>query len=43
MDLMCWYVYSFGKKLTFITAVDQLLCIGHIRWPIETYLESFAD
>jgi hypothetical protein len=40
---MCWYVYTFGEKLTSVTAVDQLLCIGHGRWPVETCSESFTD
>jgi hypothetical protein len=36
-------MYTFGKKLTSITAADQLLCIGHGRRPVETCSESFAD
>jgi hypothetical protein len=40
---MCWYVYTFGEKLTSVTAADQLLYIGHGRWPVETYSESFID
>jgi hypothetical protein len=36
-------MYTFGEKLTSIAAVDQLLCIGHGRRPVETYSESFAD
>jgi hypothetical protein len=40
---MGWYVYAFGKKLTSVTTVDQLLCISHGRRPVETYSESFAD
>jgi hypothetical protein len=40
---MCWYVYTFGEKLTPVAAADQLLCIGHGRRPVETYLESCAD
>jgi hypothetical protein len=37
------YVYTFGKKLTPFAAVDQLLCISHSRWPVETCSESFAN
>jgi hypothetical protein len=33
----------FGEKLTSVTAADQLLCIGHGGWPVETCSESFAD
>jgi hypothetical protein len=40
---MCWYVYTFGDELTSVAAVDQLLCVGHDRRPVETYSESFAD
>jgi hypothetical protein len=40
---MCWYVYSFGKKLTSITAPDEFLCIGHGRRLVETCSEGFAD
>jgi hypothetical protein len=40
---MCWYVYTFGEKLTSVVAADQLLCIGHGRRLIETCSESFAD
>jgi hypothetical protein len=40
---MHWYVNSSGKKLTSVTAADQLLCIGHGRRPVETCSESFAD
>jgi hypothetical protein len=40
---MCWYVYAFGEKLTFIAVTDQLLCIGHGRWPVETCSKSFAN
>jgi hypothetical protein len=36
-------MYTFGEKLTSIAAVDQLLCIGHGRRPVETCSESFAD
>jgi hypothetical protein len=36
-------VYTFGEKLTSVTTVDQLLCIGHGRRPVETCSESFAD
>jgi hypothetical protein len=36
-------MYTFGKKLTSITAADQLLCIGHGRRPVETCSKSFAD
>jgi hypothetical protein len=43
MDLMRWYMYMFGEKLTSVAVVDQLLCISHGRRPLETYLESFAD
>jgi hypothetical protein len=35
-------VYTFGEKLTSVTAVDQLFCISHGRRPVETCLESFA-
>jgi hypothetical protein len=40
---MCWYVYTFGEKLTSVATADQLLYIGHSRRPVETCLESFAD
>jgi hypothetical protein len=40
---MCWYVYTFGKELTSVTAVDQLLYVNHGIWPVETCSESFAD
>jgi hypothetical protein len=40
---MCWYVYTFGEKLTSVAVTDQLLCIGHDRRPVETCSESFAD
>jgi hypothetical protein len=40
---MCWYVYTFGEKLTSVTTADQLLCIGHGRRPVKTYSESFAN
>jgi hypothetical protein len=40
---MCWYVYTFGNKLTSVTAANQLLCIDHGGRPIETCSESFAD
>jgi hypothetical protein len=40
---MCWYVYTFGEKLTSVAVVDQLLCIGYGRRPIETCSESFVD
>jgi hypothetical protein len=40
---MCWYVYTFGEKLTSVAATYQLLCIGHGRRPVETYSKSFAD
>jgi hypothetical protein len=33
----------FGEKLTSVTAVDQIICIGHGRRPVETCSESFAD
>jgi hypothetical protein len=33
----------FGEKLTSVAVANQLLCIGHSRRPVETYLESFAD
>jgi hypothetical protein len=33
----------FGKKLTSVAAVDQLLCIGHGGQLVETCSESFAD
>jgi hypothetical protein len=36
-------MYTFGKKLTSIAAVDQLLCISHSRMLVETCSESFAD
>jgi hypothetical protein len=36
-------VNSFGEKLTSITVADQLLCIDHGIWPVETCSESFAD
>jgi hypothetical protein len=36
-------MYTFGKKLTSVAVVDQLLCIGHDRRPVETCSESFAD
>jgi hypothetical protein len=40
---MCWDVYTFGEKLTSVAAVDQLLCIGHDRRPVETCSENFTD
>jgi hypothetical protein len=43
LDLMCWYVYSFVKKLISVVAPDELLCIGHGRRPVETYSEGFAN
>jgi hypothetical protein len=36
-------MYTFGKKLTSVAAADQLLCISHGRWPVETCSESFAN
>jgi hypothetical protein len=36
-------MYTFGEKLTSVAAVNQLLCIGHGRRPVETCSESFAD
>jgi hypothetical protein len=36
-------MYTFGKRLTSVTAADQLLCIGHDGRPVETYSESFAN
>jgi hypothetical protein len=35
-------MYTFGEKLTFVAAANQLLCIGHGRRPAETCSESFA-
>jgi hypothetical protein len=36
-------VYSFGKKLTSIAALDEFLYIGHGRRPVETCSEGFAN
>jgi hypothetical protein len=35
-------MYTFGEKLTSVATADQHLCIGHDRWPVETYSEGFA-
>jgi hypothetical protein len=40
---MCWYVYSFGEKLTSVAAPDEFLCIDHGRRPVETCSEGFAN
>jgi hypothetical protein len=36
-------MYMFGEKLASIAVADQLFCIGHDRWLVETCSESLSD